>query len=651
MASTKVSDWAFLICFFLFIFTVKCDVEEIKTALSNLIHSLTNTTGSANHQALPWNLSSLDPCGDDWKGVTCDKQNALKNVTLNGLNLSGTFDPSLLCDVTSVAASVTVISLDDNNLMGDGLEKIVNCTQLTRLSLGGNQFSGRVPESFSWLKNLKLLDISRNNFSGSLPDLSKITGLVEFTAEDNHLSGTLPNFDFSNLKIINVSYNDFSGPIPKGADNIPASSFLHNAQLCGSPLPNSCQQEEPESSDETHKSSDRKDKILMFTGYFILGLTVLLLTIFCLCKSRKKEEVQVDSVDHEAASVNDNFSKSGDTPFNLKSTPFNSKSEISTASVENSTVSSSLVVLSSPDVNGIKFENLLRAPAELLGRGIHGSVYKVLSEELGMTVVVKRIKDWAIPTDDFKKRMRRLDRVQHPNVLSALAFYSSKQEKLLVYEYQQNGSLFNLLYGTLPGVGRTFDWSSRLDLATRIADGLAFMHQELQQDGIPHGNLKSSNILLSKNMEPYVSEYGLMIDTRDPSYAVSISSCQGKGEKQAMFKADVYAFGVILLELLTGKLVQNEVSGLDLAGWVVSVVREEWTVEVFDKKLLREGANEERMVNLLQIAIKCVNRSHEARPNMKEIAQMLNALVEDEEKSFDDVSAVTSTSIFDFEKA
>lgn len=200
-------------------------------------------------------------------------------------------------------------------------------------------------------------------------------------------------------------------------------------------------------------------------------------------------------------------------------------------------------------------------------------------------------------------------------------------------------------------MGQTFDWSSRLDVAASIADGLAFMHQELEEDGIAHGNLKSSNILLSKTMEPYISEYGLMLEGRDPSFAAIVGGSQGGGEKQAMFKADVYAFGVILLEMLTGKLVQNDVSGKDLATWVVSVVREEWTVEVFDKKLIQEGANEERMVNLLQIAVKCVNRSQEARPNMNEIAQMLSALKEDEEKSFDDVSGITSTSIFDFERA
>jgi len=97
-------------------------------------------------------------------------------------------------------------------------------------------------------------------------------------------------------------------------------------------------------------------------------------------------------------------------------------------------------------VNGLKFEDLLSAPAELLGRGKHGTLYKVMFEN-GIILVVKRIKDWAISSTEFKQRMQRMGQVKHPNVLPALAFYCSTDEKLLVYEYQPNGSLFGLLHG------------------------------------------------------------------------------------------------------------------------------------------------------------------------------------------------------------
>ncbi|KAF9604454.1 hypothetical protein IFM89_006736 [Coptis chinensis] len=129
--------------------------------------------------------------------------------------------------------------------------------------------------------------------------------------------------------------------------------------------------------------------------------------------------------------------------------------------------------------------------------------------EDGTTLVVKRIKYWNISSDEFKQRMEKVDKVKHPNVSPAIAFYCSKEEKLLVYEYQQNGSLFRLLHGSQSG--ETFDWGSRLNITASVDDDLAFMHGNHLDDGIPHDNLKSSNILFDKHMDPCISEYGLMV--------------------------------------------------------------------------------------------------------------------------------------------
>jgi len=255
-------------------------------------------------------------------------------------------------------------------------------------------------------------------------------------------------------------------------------------------------------------------------------------------------------------------------------------------------------------------------------------------EEQGTTLAVKRIKDWSLPSNDFKLRMKRLNHVKHPNLLPVVAFYCSRQEKLLVYEYQPNGSLFKLLHG-MP-MGQTFDWSGRLGVASTIAEALAFMHDELHADGIAHGNLKSSNILFNKNMEPCISEYGLMTMDNSDSSPLTNNIFQFKADQnESGFKADIRALGVILLELLTGKMPMVQNNGMDLATWVVSVVKEEWTVEVFDRALIREGASEERMVNLLQVAIKCVDRSPDSRPSINQVASMINNIKEEDERSID----------------
>ncbi|CAI9280349.1 unnamed protein product [Lactuca saligna] len=578
--------------FFLLFSVGKMEDDDVRDALVDFMNALGPPRTIQNTTNWGWNTSS-DPCTNTWHGVTCDTGNkTVKKIVLEKLSLTGTLDFESLCEETSLI----VLSLKFNNLTGDLSPEISNCKKLKHLYLTGNHFSGSLPDSLTGLADLKRIDISNNELDGKLPDMPRITGLLSFLAQDNRFTGQLPNFNYHQLQDFDVSNNDFSGSIPDDTGKFGANSFLGNPNLCGKELPKAC---------PVKKRKKNLNNILMFSGYAILGLIVLVLVSLLFLKRKEKHE-DTKSVDSEKKGVNDSVISSG-----------KNRSEFSITSAENGGVSASLVVLSSPveAVNGMRFEDLLRAPAELMGRGKHGSLYKVIPTG-GIPLVVKRIKDWDISRDEFKKRMQRIDQVKHPKVLPVVAYYCSKQEKLLVYEFQQNGSLFNLLHGSQNG--QHFDWGSRLNVACGTAEALAFMHAELQNDGIAHGNIKSSNILFTQDMEVCVSEYGLMV-------------VEDGSQKSNAFNLDVYAFGVILLELLTGKPVQS--NGLDLTQWVNSVVKEEWTGEVFDKKLVVEGANEERMVALLQIALKCINGSPDVRPGIGQVAAMIVSLKEEDERS------------------
>lgn len=122
-------------------------------------------------------------------------------------------------------------------------------------------------------------------------------------------------------------------------------------------------------------------------------------------------------------------------------------SEYSMTSVESSMATSTLEVLTNPSMRALQYEDLLRAPAELLGRGQHGSFYKVMLNS-GAILAVKRINNLDLSEEDFRRRMQKRDLVKHPHILPLVAFYCSKQERLLVYEYQPNDSLHQLLPGT-----------------------------------------------------------------------------------------------------------------------------------------------------------------------------------------------------------
>ncbi|KAE8721689.1 hypothetical protein F3Y22_tig00015426pilonHSYRG00160 [Hibiscus syriacus] len=608
----RVSIRILPVFFFLLFYVSVSEDEQVKRSLVGFMDRL--AAGNVQRdKSWGWNMTS-DPCKDKWLGVSCDSQSkSVKKVVLERLNLTGVLDIGSACR----ASSLSVLSLNENNVVGSISEEMGYCRHLTHLYLSGNQISGYLPESLKQLGDLKRFDVSDNNLSGKVPDISGISGLITFLAQNNELSGEVPNLDFSNLQQFNISNNNFSGPIPDVKGRFSADSFSGNPGLCGELVSRPC----PPS---TRKSGDSSAKhFAMYSGYAAVGLIAMLFIAFKLVSKMKPKQ---DTIAVEA-NTSRLSNKTSSTSNESKITE--NKSEYSISSVESGAALSSLIVLTSSTVQGLRFEDLLRAPAELLGKGKHGSLYKVMLDNGATTLAVKRIREWNITSEELKRRMQRLDQARHPNVLAPVAFYCSRQEKLLVYEYQPNGSLFRLLHGSESG--QAFEWESRLNVAAIVAEALAFMHGELGEDGIAHGNLKSTNILFNQNMDPGISEYGLMVFQHQ---SFDLQSDNISNNAYGSFKADIYGFGVILLELLTRKPVQA--NGIDLARWVHSVVTEEWTVEVFDKALISQGASEERMLNLLQIALKCINLNPYERPNMNQVALMINTLKDEEDRSSSD---------------
>lgn len=172
------------------------------------------------------------------------------------------------------------------------------------------------------------------------------------------------------------------------------------------------------------------------------------------------------------------------------------------------------------------------------------------------------------------------------------------------------------------------DWTTRLKIAAGVARGIAFIHSSCKPTlNLTHGNIKSSNILIDTDGNAHVSDFGLSTFALPPSKSNGYRAPESDGRKHSQ-KSDVYSFGVLLLELLTGKYPSVvETNGpVDLPRWVQSVVREEWTAEVFDIELMRYKDIEEEMVGLLQIAMSCTVASPDQRPKMSHVVKMIEEI-------------------------
>lgn len=184
------------------------------------------------------------------------------------------------------------------------------------------------------------------------------------------------------------------------------------------------------------------------------------------------------------------------------------------------------------------------------------------------------------------------------------------------------------------------NWDIRSAIALGAARGLQYLHS--QGPSISHGNIKSSNILLTKSYDARVSDFGLahlVGPSSTPNRVAGYRAPEVTDPRKVSQKADVYSFGILLLELLTGKppthALLNE-EGVDLPRWVQSIVKEEWTAEVFDLELLRYQNDEEEMVQLLQLAIDCAAQYPDKRPSMPEVTKRIEELRQSSVREYHD---------------
>lgn len=422
-------------------------------------------SADANNQLQFSPKKSFDHCR--WQGVKCDRGKVVRLV-IEGLSLGGTFAPNTLTRLDQLR----VLSLQNDSLSGPipDLSKLIN---LKSLFLDRNSFSGSFPSSVVTLHRIRTLDLSSNDLTGPIPaQLAALDRLNYLRLDSNGFNGSVPPFNQSSLRVFNVSGNDLSGAVPATAllSTFPLSAFSGNPGLCGEVVDRPCRSNSPFFSSsiepvppEEHRAQEGQLQGLLLpppsrkkhkrTAAFaaIVGLCagilltiVFVVAVFVGIRRLMKRRAVGQTVTASSAVA-------GDDEESVVAASVASEGKKKEAQVLQVGKSGSLVFCAG-EAQVYSLEQLMRASAEMLGRGRTGTTYKaVLDNQL--IVSVKRLdasRTATVSREAFERHMEAVGNLRHPNLVPLRAFFQAKEERLLVYDYQPNGSLFSLIHGTLP---------------------------------------------------------------------------------------------------------------------------------------------------------------------------------------------------------
>ncbi|EPS65307.1 hypothetical protein M569_09473, partial [Genlisea aurea] len=486
---------------------------------------------------------------------------------------------------------------------------------LKGLYISGNRFSGEIPSDFfAKMVGLKKVWFSGNNFSGPIPSsLVGLSQLIDLHLENNRFSGSIPHLGQISLVSLNLTNNRLEGEIPASLSRFDAASFSGNPGLCGTLLGLSCN---PQASTSSSAKTMALGLLAAFSG-------ILLLMIVGIVMMRGR---------HDEASYTDGdpqFSSSGriDRDVTESGAPIQQRSGSSKKGSSSSSSSGVLVVMNGREEFGMK--DLMKAAAEVLGNGAVGPSYKATMKGGGSAVVVKRVKEMVqMEKEEFETSMARLGRLKHTNVLPLLAYHYRREEKLLIYEHRPKGSLLFLLHGDR-GIGHgELNWPARKKIIQGTANGLGYLHEQLSAAlDLPHGHLKSSNVLLNPDYEPLLSDYGFCSLITPAAAAERVLAAYRSPEASSAVspKCDVFCLGILILEILTGKFpslyVAGGQGGMDLVRWVRSAAAAEEgrrLAELLDPDIAATPSAAAEMEELLRIAAACTEADPNQRLDLKE---------------------------------
>ncbi|XP_051113750.1 pollen receptor-like kinase 1 [Andrographis paniculata] len=581
-----------------------------------------------------WNASSSPPCDgvadgpSSWAGVLCDR-GRVWGIKLENMGLAGGIDMDSLAKLESLRT----VSFMGNNFGGE-VPEFAKLSALKRVYLSYNGFSGEIgDQNFAGMASLKKLFLSANRISGPIPTgLAELPRLSELMLDRNQFEGEIPNFPLENLVAFNASDNKLGGEIPKTLRRFHASSFSGNKDLCGTPLP-CCAKHGPKQSVAA----------IIVAGVLVAAATAALVAVVVILLRRKKNPSGPPAGSPAPAAKIRQINTPTRDVEEGQTSPLKRPSNAAPPQPPPSEPAKPAVKLTFVRDDGVRFDmaELLKASAEVLGGGAFGSTYKAALSRPERFMVVKRFKHMSnVSRDEFTEHMRRLGQLTHGHVLPLVAFYYRKEEKLLVTEYAENFSLAVQLHGNRSRRIPPPDWPARLSILKGVAAALQYLYAALPSLTAPHGHLKSSNVLLDRNFRPLLTDYGLIPVVNQevaPEHMISYKSPEYKDSRRICRKTDIWSFGILILETLTGRFPSNLLqpgsrNDVDLATWAESVLRRggggDGTEGLFDKEMEGAGNSVGEMMKLLKLGVNCCRADVDNRPDIVEVVRTIEEIKE-----------------------